>query len=123
MRELGRAVQLLTARYATGQLLTARYATGQAALDWRRCLRTLPLEEALRAALADSDPGPQITLAVVVVAAEHHRIATAALDSLLAEAVRRARKADTSWDLLGQAVGMTRQGAAQLSGRLRQRTT
>jgi hypothetical protein len=98
------------------QILTARYATGQAARDWRHHLRPLPLHEALQAVLADPDPDlpPWVTLATVTVAAEHHRVTSATLDAMLSEAMRRARAAE-----IGQAAGgMTRQGAAQLYGRL-----
>lgn len=63
------------------------------------------MTEALQAALADPSPSRQTTLALLVVAAEQHRSTSASLDELLSKAMRRARAAGTSGDLVGQAAG------------------
>ncbi|MFI7642971.1 hypothetical protein [Nonomuraea sp. NPDC049400] len=104
------------------EVLTARYATGAAAAQWRRRLATLDENVALAAARADAAADAVVDLAVLAVAAAHRARILAALDAeRLADLNRaRGRVPRLGWPLIGRALGgISRQAAQQEHDRLK----
>ncbi|MEV4374574.1 hypothetical protein AB0J71_46490 [Nonomuraea sp. NPDC049637] len=107
------------------QLLTARYASGVAAQQWRQRLTTLQDDAALAAARADPAADAIVDVAVLALAAERRERVLAELDAeRLADLDRaRGRTPAVSWSLIGRALrGITWQAAQQQHDRLRAQT-
>jgi hypothetical protein len=100
------------------ELLTARYATGTGAQQWRRHLTVS--DDAVTAAHADQDACPLVRLALVVLVIARRRRVQGELDAEELQALEAARAKDpVQWPLLGRAMGTSRQNAQQELARLR----
>ncbi|MEV7011914.1 hypothetical protein [Streptosporangium sp. NPDC051022] len=108
------------------EYLTARYATGEHRAAWERHLQPMPAQEALAAAAADPDPGlavHQAALTLAPVVRAELEAALADLDGVELALISGLREQEVAWARIGQALGTTRQGAAQRAERLAARTT
>jgi hypothetical protein len=101
------------------QLLTARYATGPAATAWRRQAAPLPFHEALTAARYDDQPPAHIACAALTVL----RRIRCDLDAAELSLITAARRQQATWATIGTAIGATKQGAAKRHTDLTRRTS
>lgn len=99
------------------EVLTARYAVGEARRRWERQTITLPVQDAVEAALADPDtPGTCINAALTLLPVLRAGI-EARLDATEKRAMAAARQRGRSWSQIGRRMGISAQAAQQRAAR------
>lgn len=100
-------------RQAAVELLTARYATGEAHRRWERQLQALPVRDALDAALVDPDPPIDCVTAALTLLPVIRAETTAWLDEVELQTMATARNCGCSWRQIGDRMGISAQAAQQ----------